>query len=164
MKTTKEFISTFAHDVRNPLGGIIGTAELLDMQTSEMPDLNRKVKRILSAAHAIHALVNEFAKTFPVQEIDLAALAEELRDALREKYSVNTAIAQDADSYIVPLDPSLFRATFLELVSEALKAKQCGSLQISLEKEAESTISTITLNGSSPEGNIAIRFPSHTKE
>lgn len=59
MSTCPEFISKFAHDVRNPLAGIKGQADLLELKLSDKPDLLRKVNQINCAAVAIEKIIEE---------------------------------------------------------------------------------------------------------
>ena len=165
MNDTKQIISEFAHDVRNPLGGIIGTAELLDLQTNDQPSINKKIKRIISAANAIHELINEFAKNFPSSELDLSTLAEELKKELKEHSEIDASISCQAGSYIVPIDTDQYQDSFLKLALAALESKKGDhKALISLDKEGDCAIFKVTVNESSPsDGSITIKFPSYTK-
>ncbi len=141
LSTLGEMAAVLAHEIRNPLGSIRGTAEILkddyrpgdpkyefiDIQIRETERLNRVVEDFLRMAkpqliEKIPCRIQEEVKT-------VAALV--INDARQRQISLNLSLLPDET--IIPGDGEKLRQAFLNIVINALQATPSGgSISIAL--------------------------------
>ena len=88
----REFSANVSHELKTPLQGIIGSAELLESGMVKPEDAPRFVRHIRSEASRLIALIGDIIRLsqldegtpLPTDPVDMLALAEEVRAALED--------------------------------------------------------------------------------
>jgi PAS domain S-box-containing protein len=142
------FISTLSHDVRNPLTGVVSSADLLMHYGERMSidERNRRHADILNLATRLVELLDDilealrtesYTRVFKPQPIDLAKLmtdiVAEMRGALPSSHLIETALPEQA----LPLnaDPRLLRQAMQNLLSNAIKySPEGGKVKVELRQ------------------------------
>lgn len=144
-----EFLSNVNHELRTPLGGIIGLAQLLqthalDREAREMVDL------LLASAHAQLHLVNGLLEIARIESgtlqlatapFDPAAVLEQTiklaaPDIAAKGLVVATLIAPDLPRFVLG-DAQAFRQIATNLVGNAVKFTERGRIAARLSQEAD---------------------------
>jgi signal transduction histidine kinase len=137
-----EILGTVAHDLKNPLGVILGRTEILGELVSEVPPqvepMRSQIGHIRDSAARLTAMVNSLIKdamndaldiTIRHDAFDLALVVQEVvaaNGALAERKG--QAIACEAPAALVILgDPDRLREAIDNLVSNAVKYSPPGS-------------------------------------
>lgn len=112
------------HEVRNPLGGIRGAAQMLadELETGELSTLARLIMR---ESDRIDELIQSFGQPELVRaETDLYPLLDEALDLLIAEFRDSVQIERDYDPSIPPLlgDRSAIRGVILNLLRNACQA------------------------------------------
>lgn len=151
------FLAVMSHEIRTPLNGVLGMAELALHE--EMPEHVRdKIDTITSSGKTLLGIVNDIldfsrfaAGTLLLESLPFDASAEVLGviNLLKEahKHSSVQLIAQTPDSLWLKGDPLRFRQILLNLVSNALKFTEDGSVTVKLESSKEGARITVTDTG-----------------
>ena len=146
LKELGELAAHLAHEIRNPLGGIKGFANLLQQELQERPDLQQMASSIVQGADDLNQFVSNvlvYARPFHlhVEHLDLLPLIEELKQLLQADPAWNPQIdfliECPCGNVFAPIDPHLFRTVLLNLFVNAAQAMpQGGSLKVSVQPEA----------------------------
>jgi signal transduction histidine kinase len=172
-----EILGTVAHDLKNPLGVILGRTEMLtelfatgaskDGVTTQIEHIRDAAKRLTSMVdHLISdAMADAFDITIRREAVDLAALVREVAEANQplavNKQQIITVGAPDHLSTMC--DADRMREAIDNLVSNAIKYSQIGG-RITIEVGAEGNGTAIRVTdegaGLSPEdlGRLFGRF------
>ncbi len=112
-----ETVSKFAHDVRNPLAGIKGQADLLELRLGDKPDLLRKVNQINSAADAIENLINNFqSQSIHAPRIEGFNLMEFLKELQVKRYFELISNFDEENEWIISYSKSLLLQLIINLL------------------------------------------------
>ena len=143
-----EFLSTITHELRTPMNGVIGTAELL--LNEERPERQRELaetilgsgRKLLGIINDILDLTNIEAGEVPVQAsaFDPAAVAEEVRRLLaasaeRKGLKLLTEV-RGAVPVAVTGDAGHVREILIRLVGNAIKFTDHGQVRIAVGEGA----------------------------
>ncbi len=137
-----------AHEIRNPLGVIKGSAEMLTQRLQASDELARELAGYISTeVNRLSALVTEFldfARPLHAQPhpADLTALLDRVLQIVAGRFpsdSVRIERHYAAGLPAVPLDESLCEQAFLNLVQNAYEAMQDGGHPGTLRVEARPT-------------------------
>ncbi len=137
-----------AHEIRNPLGVIKGSAEMLTQKLQASDELSRELAGYISTeVNRLSALVTEFldfARPLHAQPhpADLTALLDRVLQIVAGRFpSESVRIERHYASGLpsVPLDESLCEQAFLNLVQNAYEAMQDGGHPGTLRVEVRST-------------------------
>jgi two-component system sensor histidine kinase HydH len=136
-----------AHEIRNPLGVIKGSAEMLTQKLQASDELARELAGYISTeVNRLSALVTEFldfARPLHAQPrpADLIALLDRVIQTVAARFmSANITVERHYESNLplVPLDESLCEQAFLNLVQNAFEAMQeqdnAGTLRVVVER------------------------------
>ncbi|GGJ58239.1 ribose transport system substrate-binding protein [Anoxybacillus voinovskiensis] len=149
-----ELVSKMSHEFRTPLNGIIGFAQLLDMDSSLTSQQREFVHEILNGARHLLQLVNEMLDLSRIEtgrlsitydEVNVASVVEEsvkfLQPVAEQK---NVKIMNEiADDCYVKADSTRIRQILFNLLENAVKYnKENGSVTITSTCEAE----TVTIH------------------
>lgn len=131
----RDFLSTFAHDIRNPLGVILGYAEMLIEQAQEKGTVAETglLERIKSSALMVHALVSNYldltrieAKRLTVAKQPLAL--NEVLQRVGQLYEAEARRRQVTVEWhlhpalpVIAGDPLALERVFANLLHNALK-------------------------------------------
>ena len=125
-----------AHEIRNPLGVIKGSAEMLTQKLQASDELARELAGYISTeVNRLSALVTEFldfARPLHAQPqpADLIALLDRVVQIVADRFVGKQAVRVERDYAsglpLVPLDESLCEQAFLNLVQNAYEAMETG--------------------------------------
>jgi two-component system sensor histidine kinase HydH len=134
-----------AHEIRNPLGVIKGSAEMLTQKLQQSDELARELAGYISSeVNRLSALVTEFldfARPLHVQPhpTDLTALLDRVLKTVADRWTGKpVAVARDYASNLppIPMDESLCEHAFLNLVHNAYEAMEenGGALRVEVTR------------------------------
>ena len=134
-----------AHEIRNPLGVIKGSAEILTQKLQQSDELARELAGYISSeVNRLSALVTEFldfARPLHVQPhpTDLTALLDRVLKTVADRWTGKpVAVARDYASNLppIPMDESLCEQAFLNLVHNAYEAMEenGGALRVEVTR------------------------------
>ena len=125
-EVTQEILRGLAHEVKNPLGGLRGAAQLLER---ELPseELKEYTQVIISEADRLQALVNRIlgpAGLPKVKEINVHEILERVRSLIRIEAKEGVQIHRDYDTSIpeVKVDPDMLIQALLNIARNACEA------------------------------------------
>ncbi len=172
-----EILGTVAHDLKNPLGVILGRTEMLveligtassgDTVTSQVDHIRDATRRLITMVdHLISdAMADAFDITIRREPVDVAALVAEVAEANRPSaVGKQQAITVSAPAgRITMCDQDRMREAIDNLVSNAIKYSPVGGrITLLVDHDAEHTIIRVTDEGAglSPEdlGRLFGRF------
>ncbi len=132
-KELEAFSHTVSHDLKSPLNGVIGFAELLKSVYGEVLDdeaksyLNNMIKSAFNMAQLIEDLLN-FSKSgraiINPEVFDLSEMLQSVVNDLREMSYKSDYQIYIEEGVMVNADPGLVRVVLNNLVSNALKYSQ----------------------------------------
>lgn len=141
-QSCSELISKMSHELRTPLNGILGFAQLLDMDPSLNSQQREFVREILGGARHLLHLVNEMldlarAETgrlnITCDAVKIASIVEEsikLIQPLAEQKKVRIVNEVNSDRYVLA-DPTRIRQILFNLLENAVKYnKENGTVTI----------------------------------
>jgi signal transduction histidine kinase/CheY-like chemotaxis protein len=172
-----EILGTVAHDLKNPLGVILGRTEMLteligagsskENVTSQVEHIRDATKRLTSMVdHLISdAMADAFDITIRREPVDVAALVNEVADAnLPLAVNKQQSISVSAPPNVVTMcDTDRIREAIDNLISNAIKYSSIGGkIVVRVTHEGENTVIRIADDGAglSPEdlGRLFGRF------
>jgi two-component system nitrogen regulation sensor histidine kinase GlnL len=124
------------HEVRNPLGGIRGAAQMLadELETGELSTLARLIMR---ESDRIDELIESFGQPeLDRQPLDLYPLLDEALDLLVAEFRESVSVERDYDPSIPPIqgDRSAIRRVVLNLLRNACQA---GATEVLIKTRVE---------------------------
>ncbi len=137
-----EFLSRMSHELRTPLNAILGFGQMLELDESELSDVqNMNVKEILDAGHHLLNLINEILNLAQIEsgkveinmdKVDFTQLLQECLKLMSNSIEVRNIEVVDNISeqrYFVNADFMRLKQIFLNLISNAVKYnKEYGRL------------------------------------
>lgn len=138
------FLANMSHELRTPLNAIIGYSELLEEITAEknLPDIHQDLRRIESAGKHLLGIVNDVLDTARLEagEAVVRPSTFELFDVINDVVNTVVPFALQNDDEIEVIrgehavvlytDETKFRQSLLNLVSNACKFTQRGTITI----------------------------------
>ncbi|MCU7834743.1 MAG: PAS domain-containing protein [gamma proteobacterium symbiont of Taylorina sp.] len=129
-KTIRALLRSMAHEVKNPLGGIRGAAQLLERELNQIPDspdLIEYTQVIINEADRLKRLVNRMLgpNALPNQTmVNIHSVTERVRSLLKADKSRNVKIFFDYDPSIpeIKIDPEHLIQAVLNIVRNAAQA------------------------------------------
>jgi signal transduction histidine kinase len=137
MAAVGQLASGIAHEIRNPLGIILGGVELLGKNLENKDGINKEtiemLKESIDRANNIIVDLLRFSRTskLQVQSVDICALMEEVPSLIKNQaYSKDVQIVKNyTDSALSVLaDPVLLRQAFFNLCINAIEAMPEGGV------------------------------------
>lgn len=149
-----EMGAVMAHEIRNPLAGIKGFAQLVEM-SSDLEQARRHAGKIVTQSLRMEALVNDllaFARDDQGgrEATDLSVLVQDCADLLRpEAAALNVAIEVTApDGLSIRTAADRIEQLLINLMKNALQAMpEGGRLSVGLQKQARSLAITVRDTG-----------------
>ncbi len=158
-----EVLGTVAHDLRNPLGVILGRAELMnelvEMQPIPAPKLKDQLGHIRSSTNQLSEMVNDLISDAMMDAHDIALRHDtiDLAGMLGELVSANRALAekkQQTIQLIAPphqmwiCDPDRLREAVDNLLSNAIKYTPLGGhIELAMGANENGAMIRVTDNG-----------------
>jgi signal transduction histidine kinase len=162
-KAKADFISNVSHEIRNPLMVILAYAAHLKGREDLDPGARTEASRVESAAQALHSVVNDvldFSKLEAGQVAirprlaDPAALVTETaslleREAATKKLSFSVRSGPSLPPRVL-IDPDRVRQILLNLIGNAVKFTETGSVQVVAEYDAPSSRLRVDVEDTGP--------------
>ena len=102
-QVTKELIRNLAHEIKNPLGGIRGAAQLLALELPS-PDLGEYTQVIIHEADRLQSLVDRLLaphrKPHVVGDVNIHEVLERVRTLVLAEYPRGLSVVRDYDASI----------------------------------------------------------------
>lgn len=139
-----EFLENMRHDIRTPLTGIVGFADLLKMETGD-PRVREYAENLVASSHALLDLLDEVLEAIQVSSGEIPKMKKKfsLVHTLNHVIQLNQAkAAQKKLSLSIQIDPNIpkfvigdkvrIHRVALELVANALNFTQTGFVKLSI--------------------------------
>lgn len=143
-KAKTEFLENMRHDIRTPLSGIVGFADILK-EESDSPKVKEYASNLVASSHALLDFLNDILETIRVtsgeipllkKKFNLKKIADDiltLNQAKAKSKQINLELNYD---HALPLyfigDPKRIQRILLELVTNALNFTEKGYVQITI--------------------------------
>ena len=102
-QTNKELIRNLAHEIKNPLGGIRGAAQLLEMEM-ESPELTEYTQVIIREADRLQSLVDRLLaphrRPHLVGDVNIHEVCERVRSLILAEFPKGLRVVRDYDTSI----------------------------------------------------------------
>ncbi|MGM9491043.1 nitrogen regulation protein NR(II) [Ideonella sp. YS5] len=140
-EVTKELIRNLAHEIKNPLGGIRGAAQLLAMEVPS-PDLTEYTQVIIHEADRLQTLVDRLLaphrKPHVVGDVNIHELCERVRSLMLVEYPRGLRVQRDYDASIPE-----FRGDREQLIQAVLNIVQNAAQALSERIEQGDAVITL---------------------
>jgi two-component system, OmpR family, aerobic respiration control sensor histidine kinase ArcB len=141
-----EFLANMRHDIRTPLSGIVGCAQIIQSQANNAKKVSEFAEDLIQSSDALLEFLNKVLESIKVAsgEIPLLKKKFDLHQALKLVIQLNQAKAAqkgllltlDYDkaipAYVIG-DPIRVQRIILELVTNALKFTQMGEVKLTVK-------------------------------
>ena len=180
-RNRREFTANVSHELKTPLQGIIGSAELLENGMVQPDDVPRFVGHIRSEAQRLVTLINDILRlseldeggSLPTEPVELLALCRDTANSLEaaaQKRGITVAVTGDEVS--VPGVRRLLTETIFNLCDNAIKYnRDGGSVTVTVGRDGGEAVVTVSDTGigipAEHQGRVFERFyrvdKSHSK-
>ncbi|MGB8658288.1 MAG: ATP-binding protein, partial [Candidatus Zixiibacteriota bacterium] len=160
-----EMVAVVAHEVKNPLGGIRGFAELLDRDLTVGDPRKRSVRKIIEGVEAMDRILMSLLNyTRPVKlnpgRVEMTEFVDEVigffeMDASQAKSGIGIVKKYPGDELWCNVDKEPFRQILLNLLHNAVQAMPGGG-KIDVELLQEPAVSGLTLQRKCPRAILKI--------
>jgi signal transduction histidine kinase len=153
-----EFLANMSHELRTPLNGIIGFAELLNLELTDEEHRNQ-AETILTSGHQLLGVLNDvldFAKIeagdlkLRTESVDLADVVlkagQGFTAAAKEK-KLTLSVHLEQTAITVQADPNRLRQIIDNLLSNAVKFTEKGGITLGLTQDGQMACLSITDTG-----------------
>lgn len=153
-RATSQFLANMSHELRTPLNGIIGFSQLLkeDAKESGYNDFIPDLEAIQSSGEHLLALIDSILNISKIEagqmnlhleSFDLPTLIQEViavTKPLVEKNSNTLVLECDSNLGTIHADPAKVRQILLNLLSNAAKFTEHGTLTLTVCRENKSKV------------------------
>jgi PAS domain S-box-containing protein len=144
-RAKSRFLAGMSHELRTPLNGILGYAQLLDIEGGLDPGQAARVAAMRGAGQHLLQMINSVLDFSEIEQghvtlrpvpVDAHGIALECLDSLRaggetKGLALNCCAASDVPERIVT-DPTRLRQILLNLIGNAIKFTARGSIEVRL--------------------------------
>jgi two-component system, OmpR family, aerobic respiration control sensor histidine kinase ArcB len=141
-----EFLENMRHDIRTPLTGIIGSAQLLQLEKNNPAKIGEYTKDLVDSSNALLDFLNRILESikFATGEIPLIKMKFDFRKELESIIKLNQSLAaaknlvlqftydENIPTYLVG-DPVRLQRIVLELITNALTFTQKGEVTVTVK-------------------------------
>ncbi|BCE03668.1 ATP-binding protein [Marinicellulosiphila megalodicopiae] len=142
------FLATMSHEIRTPMNGVLGVTELLQ-NTKLTEKQNNYLQIIQNSAHSLLNIISDILDFSKIEEgklsvehieFELMKLCNEVIsvfsfDAQKKNIKLNLSIHEDVPTIIVS-DPTRLRQILINLIGNAFKFTEKGSITLGIELES----------------------------
>ena len=156
-RNRREFTANVSHELKTPLQGIIGSAELLENGLVKQEDVPRFIGHIRSEAQRLVTLIGDIIRLsqldegepMPAEPVELLALAREAAESLQSAAAArNVTIAVEGEPVELTGVRRLLYEIVFNLCDNAIKYNTDGGrVQVTVTKENEMAAVTVRDTG-----------------
>ncbi len=156
-KARREFTANVSHELKTPLQGIIGSAELIENGMVKQEDMPRFVGHIRTEAQRLVNLVNDIIRlsqldegvSLPAERLDLLSVAKEVSGDLQSSAEEKkVALSVTGESVFVNGIKRLLYEVIYNLGENAVKYNvENGNVLISTAKKGDAAVLTVSDSG-----------------
>lgn len=156
-KTRREFTANVSHELKTPLQGIIGSAELIEGGMVKPEDMPRFVSHIKEEAKRLVVLIEDIIRlseldegsAMPQSEVDLLNIANEVKNNLDETAKEkNVSIQVSGKNVVIEGVKRLIYEIIFNLCDNAIKYnKDGGKVDISVSETESNSVIKVKDNG-----------------
>ena len=156
-RNRREFTANVSHELKTPLQGIIGSAELLENGLVKQEDVPRFIGHIRSEAQRLVTLIGDIIRLsqldegepMPAEPVELLALAREAAESLQSAAAYrNVTIAVEGEPVELTGVRRLLYEIVFNLCDNAIKYNTDGGrVQVTVTKENETAAVTVRDTG-----------------
>ena len=156
-KTRREFTANVSHELKTPLQGIIGSAELIEGGMVKPEDMPRFVSHIKEEAKRLVVLIEDIIRlseldegsAMPQSEVDLLNIANEVKNNLDETAKAkNVSIQVSGKNVVIEGVKRLIYEIIFNLCDNAIKYnKDGGKVEISVSETESNSVIKVKDNG-----------------
>ena len=156
-RNRREFTANVSHELKTPLQGIIGSAELLENGLVKQEDVPRFIGHIRSEAQRLVTLIGDIIRLsqldegepMPAEPVELLALAREAAESLQSAAAArNVTITVEGEPVELTGVRRLLYETIFNLCDNAIKYNTDGGrVQVTVTKENETAAVTVRDTG-----------------
>lgn len=151
-KVKSNFFANMSHELRTPLIGVLGFSEILEDELAGNSDLAKMAQTIRASGQRLMRTLNfildsaklESSKTqINLQEINIVAQLHEITElykSVAEKKKLVYTFSTAQEEIICTIDPALFASIFDNLINNALKFTDKGSVSVILSIENDRAV------------------------
>ncbi|RQO68674.1 PAS domain-containing sensor histidine kinase [Aquitalea sp. FJL05] len=130
-QANRELIRNLAHEIKNPLGGIRGAAQLLEHELSDRPELKEYTEVIQEEALRLQSLVDRLLaphRRHVRSEINIHEVLERVRSIALAEYPQGLSIRRDYDTSLPHMvaDKEQLIQVVLNIVKNAIQAMKAS--------------------------------------
>lgn len=156
-RNRREFTANVSHELKTPLQGIIGSAELLENGLVKQEDVPRFIGHIRSEAQRLVTLIGDIIRLsqldegepMPAEPVELLALAREAAESLQSAAAArNVTITVEGEPVVLTGVRRLLYEIVFNLCDNAIKYNTDGGrVQVTVTKENETAAVTVRDTG-----------------
>ena len=156
-RNRREFTANVSHELKTPLQGIIGSAELLENGLVKQEDVPRFIGHIRSEAQRLVTLIGDIIRLsqldegepMPAEPVELLALAREAAESLQSAAADrNVTVTVEGEPVELTGVRRLLYETVFNLCDNAIKYNTDGGrVQVAVTKENETAAVTVRDTG-----------------
>ena len=141
------FLATMTHELRTPMGGVIGMANLL-LQTELAPQQQEFAEAVVTSGQALMGVIEDVLDFSKIEagRLELESVAYDVRQLLDDVFVLMAGAAArkrlELTSYVAPLvpalmqgDPARLRQILTNLIGNAIKFTDCGHIEVECRLE-----------------------------
>lgn len=146
-RAKSEFLANISHEIRTPLNAVIGFSELLSTQVYDSKGLSY-INSIKTSGKALLNLINDILDISKLESVDIepSLMPSNVKTILDEMMrifgyrtfnsgiSLSYRIGENVPEYLM-LDTSRMRQVLLNLIGNAVKFTEKGSVEVSVEAQ-----------------------------
>lgn len=151
-RSKSQFLANMSHELRTPMNAILGYSEMLMEEALDASNLDwhRDLSRIHGAGQHLLGLINDILDLSKIEagkmelyleQFDLQEMIDEvvlIVQPLLKKHGNQLVVHRDLDLQSIFADLTKVRQILFNLLSNATKFTDCGTIILTLEREPES--------------------------
>ncbi len=156
-RNRREFTANVSHELKTPLQGIIGSAELLESGVVQPGDVPRFVGHIRSEAQRLVTLINDIIRlseldeggALPSEPVELLSLCRDTAQSLAPAAEAhNVTVSVTGEEATVPGVRRLISEVFTNLCDNAIKYnRDGGSISVTVSRDGGDAVVSVSDTG-----------------
>ena len=156
-RNRREFTANVSHELKTPLQGIIGSAELLESGVVQPGDVPRFVGHIRSEAQRLVTLINDIIRlseldeggALPSEPVELLSLCRDTAQSLAPAAKAHTVtVSVTGEEVTVPGVRRLISEVFTNLCDNAIKYnRDGGSVSVTVSRDGNNAVVSVSDTG-----------------